>query len=168
LPVFIIFVSVFLCLVPIITEPSPRYFIALVLIGLGVAVYVPLVFYGLRPRWMGAYIIIIIILQSGVHPVTVDLTLTQTRKLTGREQYKTKDIHTVNKVHRTIITFLDIIHRLVFCVKCRPICISKHNVSETGFYLRPQVKPTTLLGPLDRASPYNNCYGMVLHYVDEC
>jgi L-type amino acid transporter 9 len=55
-PVFIIFVSLFLCLVPIITEPSPRYFIALVLIGLGVAVYVPLVFYRLRPQWMGAYI----------------------------------------------------------------------------------------------------------------
>jgi hypothetical protein len=46
--------------------------------------------------------------------------------------------------------FLDIIHHLVFCLKCRPV-ISKHNVSETGFYLCPQVKPT-LLGPIDRAS----------------
>jgi hypothetical protein len=54
-PVFIIFVSLFLCLVPVITAPSPRYFFALVLIGLGVAIYVPLVFYRLRPRWMGAY-----------------------------------------------------------------------------------------------------------------
>jgi hypothetical protein len=31
----------------------------------------------------------------------------------------------------TIITFLDVIHRLVFCLKYRPVYISKH-VSETG------------------------------------
>jgi hypothetical protein len=40
--------------------------------------------------------------------------------------------------------FLDIIHRLVHL---------KKNVSETGFCLRPQVKPTQL-DPIDRASPY--------------
>jgi hypothetical protein len=40
---------------------------------------------------------------------------------------------------------LDIIHR--------PIYFSKHNVSETGLFLRLQVKPTQL-GPVDRASPY--------------
>jgi hypothetical protein len=34
-----------------------------------------------------------------------------------------------------------------------PVYISKPNVSETGFYLRPQVKPTQL-GPIDRASPH--------------
>jgi hypothetical protein len=45
----------------------------------------------------------------------------------------------------TSITFLDIIHRLVH--------LKKHNVSDTGFCLRPQVKPTQL-GPIDRASPY--------------
>jgi hypothetical protein len=45
----------------------------------------------------------------------------------------------------TNIIFLDIIHR--------PAYISKHNVSETGFCLRFQVKPTQL-GPIDRASPY--------------
>jgi hypothetical protein len=49
--------------------------------------------------------------------------------------------------------FLDIIHRLVFCLKRRPVYISKHNVLDTGLYLRPQVKPT-LLGPIDRASPH--------------
>jgi hypothetical protein len=38
-------------------------------------------------------------------------------------------------------------------LKCRPVYISKHNVSETGFCLRLQVKPTQL-GPIDRASPY--------------
>jgi hypothetical protein len=31
--------------------------------------------------------------------------------------------------------------------------LTKYNVSEIGFYLRPQVKPTQL-GPIDRASPY--------------
>jgi hypothetical protein len=41
--------------------------------------------------------------------------------------------------------FLDIIHR--------PVYISKHNVSQTGFCLRLQVKPTQL-GPIDRANPY--------------
>jgi hypothetical protein len=40
---------------------------------------------------------------------------------------------------------LDIIHR--------PIYITKHNVSETGFCLRLQVK-STQLGPIDRVSPY--------------
>jgi len=54
-PVFIIFVALFLCLVPIITDPSPRYFIALMLVALGTAVYIPLVFYKVRPRWMGEY-----------------------------------------------------------------------------------------------------------------
>jgi hypothetical protein len=43
--------------------------------------------------------------------------------------------------------FLDIIHRLVHF-------LNNHNVSETGFYIRPQVKPTQL-DPIDRASPYN-------------
>jgi hypothetical protein len=35
---------------------------------------------------------------------------------------------------------LNIIHRLVY--------VLKHNVSETGLFIRPQVKPT-LLGPID-------------------
>jgi hypothetical protein len=37
--------------------------------------------------------------------------------------------------------------------KSRPVSFSKHNVSETGFCPRPQVKPTQL-GTIDRASPY--------------
>jgi hypothetical protein len=53
----------------------------------------------------------------------------------------------------TVIMFLDIIHRHVFCLKCHPVYISKNNVSEAGFYHCPQVKPT-LLGPIDRASPH--------------
>jgi hypothetical protein len=31
--------------------------------------------------------------------------------------------------------------------------LTKYSVSEIGFYLHPQVKPTQL-GPIDRASPY--------------
>jgi hypothetical protein len=38
-------------------------------------------------------------------------------------------------------------------LKCRPVSLSKPNVSETGFCLHLQVKPTQL-GPIDRASPY--------------
>jgi hypothetical protein len=33
------------------------------------------------------------------------------------------------------------------------VCFSKHNVSETGFFLRLQVKPTQL-DPIDRGNPY--------------
>jgi hypothetical protein len=39
------------------------------------------------------------------------------------------------------------------CLKCRPVYISKHKVSETGFCLRLQVNPTQL-GSINRASPY--------------
>jgi hypothetical protein len=48
--------------------------------------------------------------------------------------------------------FLDIIHRLVFNWKQSCLYL-KHNVSETGFCPRLQVKPI-LFGPIDRASPY--------------
>jgi hypothetical protein len=40
-----------------------------------------------------------------------------------------------------------------FYLQQRPVYISKHNVSETGFYLRLQVK-LIQLGSIDRASPY--------------
>jgi hypothetical protein len=36
-------------------------------------------------------------------------------------------------------------------LKCHRVCVSKHNVSETGFYLRLHVKPTQF-DPIDRAS----------------
>jgi hypothetical protein len=45
--------------------------------------------------------------------------------------------------------FLDIIHHPVFIWKHRPVYFSKHDVSETGFCLRLQVKATQL-GPIDR------------------
>jgi hypothetical protein len=52
----------------------------------------------------------------------------------------------------TNIMFLDIIHRPDFIWNQRPVYFSKHNVSETGFCVCLQIKPTQL-GPIDRASP---------------
>jgi hypothetical protein len=49
--------------------------------------------------------------------------------------------------------FFDIIHRPLFIQKPRPVYFPEHNVSETGFCLRLQVKHTQL-GPIDRANPY--------------
>jgi hypothetical protein len=49
--------------------------------------------------------------------------------------------------------FLDIIHRPVIFFQNRLVYFSKHDVSETEFCLRLQVKPTQL-GPTDRATPY--------------
>jgi hypothetical protein len=48
--------------------------------------------------------------------------------------------------------FLDNIHRRVFIQKHRYVYFTKHNVLETGFCLRLQVK-LTQLGPIDRDSP---------------
>jgi hypothetical protein len=58
----------------------------------------------------------------------------------------------LNCISSTYITFLDIIHRLVICLKCRPVYISKHNVSETGFCLRPQVSLSLRMPELDTGS----------------
>ncbi|XP_063227254.1 b(0,+)-type amino acid transporter 1-like [Bacillus rossius redtenbacheri] len=52
IPVFIIFVAGFLAVVPIATDPNPGYFLAIVFILAGVAVYTPLVYYKKRPGWM--------------------------------------------------------------------------------------------------------------------
>jgi hypothetical protein len=46
-------------------------------------------------------------------------------------------------------------------LKLRPVYISNHNVSETGFCLRIQVK-STQLGRIDRASPYLRRQGVAL------
>ncbi|PSN34459.1 b(0,+)-type amino acid transporter 1 [Blattella germanica] len=53
MPIVTILVALFLCLVPIITDPSPLYFIALFLIVLGFILYVTLVYYKFRPTFMG-------------------------------------------------------------------------------------------------------------------
>jgi hypothetical protein len=56
-----------------------------------------------------------------------------------------KSLGCKQELHSTNIIFFDIIHR--------PVYDSKHDVSETGFCLRLQAKPTHL-GPIDTASPY--------------
>jgi hypothetical protein len=57
----------------------------------------------------------------------------------------------------TNIMFLNI-SMVVFIKKHHPVYFSKRNVSETGFCLRLQVKPTQL-GPIDRASPCQRYQG---------
>jgi hypothetical protein len=66
-----------------------------------------------------------------------------TRRLTQTSVWAGHVVITTNI--STNIMFLDISHR--------PVCSTKHNVSETGFCLRLHLKPTQL-GPIDRASPY--------------
>jgi hypothetical protein len=63
--------------------------------------------------------------------------------------------------------YLDIIHRLVFCLKCRPVYIPKHNVSETEFHLRPRVKPSQL-GRIKRASPHIRLDGCRIRSPKRC
>ncbi|XP_049785782.1 b(0,+)-type amino acid transporter 1-like isoform X1 [Schistocerca cancellata] len=51
-PIFTIIVALFLTLVPIVTDPSPRYFFALAFILMGVAVYTLFVYKKKRPKFM--------------------------------------------------------------------------------------------------------------------
>lgn len=51
-PIFTLAVSVFLSVVPIVSDPSPKYFFAVGFILSGVAVYTPFVYYNIRPKWM--------------------------------------------------------------------------------------------------------------------
>ncbi|XP_021922134.1 b(0,+)-type amino acid transporter 1-like isoform X2 [Zootermopsis nevadensis] len=66
IPVFIIFIALFLCFVPIITDPSPRYFFALLFIGIGMAIYAPLVYYRHRPQCMDKFTYFIQVLMEVV------------------------------------------------------------------------------------------------------
>jgi hypothetical protein len=59
----------------------------------------------------------------------------------------------MSKKINTNIMFLDIIHRPVSIQKHRPVYFPKYNVSETGFCLRLQVKPTQLAAT-DTGNPY--------------
>ncbi|KAJ9577765.1 hypothetical protein L9F63_005685 [Diploptera punctata] len=66
IPVFVIFIAIFLCLIPIITDPSPRYFLALLFIGVGIAIYIPLVYHRWRPQWMDKFTFYIQVLMEVV------------------------------------------------------------------------------------------------------
>lgn len=51
-PILTLFVSVFLVVTPIVSEPSLKYLIALGFILSGVAVYIPFVYFKKRPKAM--------------------------------------------------------------------------------------------------------------------
>lgn len=55
LPIFTLLVSVFLVVTPIISEPSPKYLFALAFILIGVAVYIPFVYFKKRPKIMNKF-----------------------------------------------------------------------------------------------------------------
>jgi hypothetical protein len=69
-------------------------------------------------------------------------------RIQGADEWR--DFHLYNLVQnvryniRTIFMFLDIIYCLVFCLKYHPVYISKHNVSETGFFQNSLYKPKQL------------------------
>lgn len=50
IPILIIFVAIFLSVVPIITDPSPKYLVAIGFILIGVIIYTPLVYYKKTPN----------------------------------------------------------------------------------------------------------------------
>ncbi|XP_053685136.1 b(0,+)-type amino acid transporter 1-like [Sabethes cyaneus] len=51
-PIITLGVSIFLSIVPIVADPSPKYFFAVAFILSGIAVYTPFVYYKIRPTWM--------------------------------------------------------------------------------------------------------------------
>nr|CAD7258620.1 unnamed protein product [Timema shepardi] len=55
IPILIILVAIFLSVVPIVTDPNPGYFLAIVFILIGVAFYTPLVYYKKRPKLMSYF-----------------------------------------------------------------------------------------------------------------
>ncbi|XP_021921609.1 b(0,+)-type amino acid transporter 1-like isoform X3 [Zootermopsis nevadensis] len=63
-PVLVIIAALFLCLVPIILDPSLSYFFALFLIGLGFILYIPLVYYKFRLKWMDNFTYFIQVLME--------------------------------------------------------------------------------------------------------
>lgn len=55
IPIFTLLVAIFLSVMPIISEPSIKYLAALGFIFLGVLVYIPFVYYKIRPKAMSKY-----------------------------------------------------------------------------------------------------------------
>lgn len=52
IPWISIFVAIFLVVVPIVTDPSPKYLLPIIFILAGVVVYVPFVYYKKKPSFM--------------------------------------------------------------------------------------------------------------------
>uniref|UniRef100_A0A4Y0BFQ2 b(0,+)-type amino acid transporter 1 n=1 Tax=Anopheles funestus TaxID=62324 RepID=A0A4Y0BFQ2_ANOFN len=61
-PYITLAVSVFLSIVPVISDPSPKYLFAVGFILSGVLVYTPFVYYKVRPRWINKLTYIIQVL----------------------------------------------------------------------------------------------------------
>jgi hypothetical protein len=70
-----------------------------------------------------------------------------------KDQWR-KSVTEIKRTHR-LVQILDFwtLSIVLSLSKTRPVYFSKHNVSEIGFCLRLQVKPTQL-GPIDGANPY--------------
>lgn len=62
IPIFILCVSIFLSLMPIVSEPSLKFLAAVGFILSGVAVYIPFVYYKIRPKIMDRFSYIIQVL----------------------------------------------------------------------------------------------------------
>lgn len=55
IPLFILAVAIFLSVVPIISDPSPKFLFAILFIVSGIVVYIPFVYYKIRPSFMSEY-----------------------------------------------------------------------------------------------------------------
>lgn len=53
IPIFTLAVAIFLSVMPIISEPSLKYLAALGFMFSGVLIYIPFVYYRIRPKFMG-------------------------------------------------------------------------------------------------------------------
>ncbi|XP_026461743.1 b(0,+)-type amino acid transporter 1-like [Ctenocephalides felis] len=72
IPIFILLVAVFLSVMPIATDPSPKFLFAVGFILSGVAVYIPLVYYKKKPSWMEGLTYLIQVLFEVVPPKISD------------------------------------------------------------------------------------------------
>ena len=56
IPIFALCVAVFLSVMPIISEPSFKYLAAIGFMASGILLYIPFVYYRIRPQWMSEYL----------------------------------------------------------------------------------------------------------------
>jgi solute carrier family 7 (L-type amino acid transporter), member 9/15 len=67
-PYFVLFVAIFLSVVPIASDPSPKHLVTIGLLMSGVAVYVPFVYYKVRPKIMDKVTYLLQVLFEAVPP----------------------------------------------------------------------------------------------------
>jgi hypothetical protein len=88
-----------------------------------------------------------------VHKYNENLFLTKARKDFQLQRSHCEDLNVCDDGTLVQILCFWTLSIVLSSSKNRPVNFSKQNVSETGFSLRLQVKPTQF-GPIDRASPY--------------